>query len=151
MTYVIEIELAEVVGPDLKKLTSEIETAILRHRETVDIDDLLEISQAIAIVWDISHVLDQRPDLTDDQAWEVLIECQSSWDRLNDPMLETIRHVAGNLFPVRSGKAVLLKELEQIKKRIDALPDDELADPAAYGSVAVAIDDLQTAVEGDRS
>ena len=66
---------------------------------TADLDDLLANQRAIAIVWDIQHVKDQRPDLGDEQAWEVLQECQQCHERLNDPMLETIRQVADNLYP----------------------------------------------------
>ncbi len=150
MSYKITIQLADVVGPRLNELSTEIEAAILQHREAIDIDDLLEVHEAIAIVWDVTHVLDQRPNLTEDQAWEVLVECQRSWDRLNDPMVETIRQVADNLFRPKSDKAALLEEIERIKKRIESLPENELTDPAAYGSVAVAIDDLQASVGGGR-
>ncbi|OWK46455.1 hypothetical protein [Fimbriiglobus ruber] len=107
MTYKIEIEIADVVGPKLDDLTKEIERAVdtiiyalLHHREAIDIDQLLVEHQAIAQVWDTSHVRDQRPDLTDEQAWEVLQECDRFWDRLNDPMRATIRRVTEYFYPV---------------------------------------------------
>ncbi len=153
MTYEIEIELADVVGPtvDLDWETEAVDTvvnAVLRHREKLDVNRLLAEHHAIAHIWDVSHVEDQRPDLTIEQAWEVLQECDRSWDRLNDPMLETIRHVAENLFPNPRGKAALRATLRRIERQIESLPEDECTDPAAYGSVGAQLDDIATLVKG---
>jgi hypothetical protein len=114
----------------------------------VDIDELLAGHHAIPIVWDIDHVIDQRPDLNHEQAWEVLQECQRCWERLNDPMLEIIRQLADDLFPKLTGKAALRARLAQIGKRIEALPEDGCTDPAAYGSVSAELDSVATLVKG---
>ena len=86
MTYELEIELNEPLEEAIDNIAGEVEEALenirkyhcprLTHRIDVDIDELLAGHHAIAIVWDIEHVKDQRPDLTDSQAWEVLQECQ---------------------------------------------------------------------------
>ena len=109
MTYELDIELNEPLEAAIGDLIGEVEEAIenirkyrepcLMHTVDVDIGELLAEHQAIGIVWDIQHVKDQRPDLSDNQAWDVLHECQGCWDRLNDPMLETIRQVAENIYP----------------------------------------------------
>ena len=158
MTYSFDIELNEPLEAALDDIIGEVEEAIenirkyheprLMHQVDVDIGELLAEHQAIGIVWDIHHVRDQRPDLSDRQAWEVLQECQGCWERLNDPMLETIRQEAGGLFPKLKGKAALRAHLARIEKRIEALPEDECTDPAAYGSVSAELDTIATLLKG---
>jgi len=107
MTYSLDIELNDPLEAAIDDIISEVEEAIenirkygqprLIHTVDVDIHELLADHQAIGIVWDTGHVKDQRPDLTEEQAWEVLHAID--YDRLNDPMLETIRLVAENLYP----------------------------------------------------
>jgi hypothetical protein len=110
MSYHVEIEIDQPHAEIIDDILTEIESGVEAIRDrlnnaddrivhTANIDDLLANQHAIAIVWDIQHVKDQRPDLGKAQAWEVLQECQRSHDRLNDPMLETIRQVADNLCP----------------------------------------------------
>jgi len=158
MTYALNIELTGPLEDAIDDVLNEMEEAIdnirkfrperVMHQADVDIGELLAEHHAIPIVWDSQHVRDQRPDLTDEQAWEVLQECQRSWERLNDPMLETIRQVADNLFPQLKGKAALRASLARIERRIEALPEDECTDPAAYGSVAAELDTVATLVKG---
>ena len=107
MTYTLDIELDEPLEAALDDIIGEMEEAIenirkyhsprVTHTVDVDIHDLLAEHRAIGIVWDIQHVKDQRPNLTDEQAWEVLQTIEH--DRLRDPMLEDIRHVAEKLYP----------------------------------------------------
>jgi hypothetical protein len=116
------------------------------HEFDIDMDEMLADNLAIGIVWDIGHVKDQRPDLTDEQAWEVLQECQSSWDRLNDPMLETIRQVAENLHP--TGKEALRRRIRALLSEVESLPERECDNPAAYGEAAAKLDALNTVAKG---
>jgi len=158
MSYTFDIELNDPLEAAIDDIIGEVEEAIenirkyreprLMHQVDVDIGELLAEHQAIGIVWDIEHVRDQRPDLSDNQAWEVLRECQVCWDRLNDPMLETIRQVAENLSPKLKGKAALRVQLARIERRIEALPEDECTDPAEYGSVSAELDTVATLVKG---
>lgn len=109
MTYSLDIELSDPLEAAIDDIIYEVEETIenirkfrphrVTHTEEVDIDELLAEHRSVAMVWDIQHIKDQRPELTDAQAWEVLQECHRNRDRLNDPMLETIRQVAENLFP----------------------------------------------------
>jgi hypothetical protein len=108
-TYSMEIDTDAFSEEAVESIIGEIEEAIENIRkyhpsgdkatQDVDIDELLADHQAIAIIWDIQHVKAQRPDLGDEQAWEILQECQRCHHLLNDPMLETIRQVAENLYP----------------------------------------------------
>jgi hypothetical protein len=158
MTYSIDIELNDPLEAAIDDIIGEVEEAIenirkchdsrLMHQVDVDIDELLAEHHAIGIIWDIQHIKDQRSGLSDEQAWEVLQECQRCWDRLNDPMLETIRQVSDNLFPQLKGKAALRAYLARIEQPIEALPEDECTDPAAYGSVGAKLDTVATIVKG---
>lgn len=158
MSYAIDIEINDPVEAAIDDIICQVEETIenirkyreprLMHQVDVDIGELLAEHQAIGIVWDIHHVRDQRPDLSHEQAWEVLQECQGSWERINDPMLEAIRQIADDLFPQLKGKAALRANLARIERRIEALPEDECTDPAAYGSVGAELDTVATLVKG---
>ena len=114
----------------------------------IDIEHLLTANQLIGITWKAQLVLDERPDLTDDQAWTVLQACQAHFEEFTDLMMKTIRQRADSLFPKLKGKAALRAQLAQIEKQIDALPEHDCTDPAAYGSVAAALDTIATLVKG---
>ena len=116
------------------------------HEFDINIDEFLTENQAIGIIWDTSHVKNRRPDLTDEQAWEVLQECRNSWDRLNDPMLETICHLAENLYP--TGKEALRRRIRSLLSEVESLPARESDNPAAYGEVAAKLDALNSSAKG---
>ena len=113
MNYPIEIKIDDPHPEVIEEMLTEVEWCIQAIRDrcnktenrivhTVDLDDLLANQRAIAIVWDIQHVKDQRPDLADAQAWEVLQECQKDqqcFDRLHDAMREIIVDAADKLHP----------------------------------------------------
>ena len=64
------IELLAIDAPD--------ETQLICHR--LDLKDILSQQRQIAIVWEIDDVLVLRPDLTNEQAWEVLQYAQQTHD-----------------------------------------------------------------------
>jgi hypothetical protein len=155
MSYPIDIEIEEPHAEVIEQVLTELEQCVQeigdrwkrtedRIVHTADLDDLLADHQAIAIVWDISHVKDQRPDLTEEQAWEVLRAIEH--DRLNDPMLETIRLVAENLYP--GGKETLRRRVKSLLAEIEALPERESDNPAAYGEAAVKLDMIEINAKG---
>jgi len=61
--------------------------------------DYFDNTRQVAIVWDISDVKSERPDLTDEQAMEVLQDISKHHDADLGVCWETIRVVADNLFP----------------------------------------------------
>ena len=70
-----------------------------RQLLAIDVRDLLAKRQQVAIAWSIEDVQQMRPDLNDDQAWEVLRECRDRHDcelGLNWQLIDT---VAENLYP----------------------------------------------------
>lgn len=67
----------------------------------IDLDHLLAKRRQVAIVWCIEDVQQNRPDLTDDQAWEVLQECRSRHDCDIGFNWEYIDIVADELYPER--------------------------------------------------
>jgi hypothetical protein len=46
----------------------------------IDIHELLTQRRQVAVIWSIEDVQAVRPDLTDDQAWEVLKRCEKRHD-----------------------------------------------------------------------
>jgi len=59
--------------------------------EEIDVHDLLARRMQIAVIWDIEDVQEVRPDLTDEQAWEVLQQIDRHHDAtlgINWDMLE---------------------------------------------------------------
>ncbi len=66
--------------------------------QDIDIHELLAKRKQIAVIWSTKDVQQVRPDLTDDQAWQVLVEVE----RRNDAELginwQTLEHIAELLF-----------------------------------------------------
>ena len=46
----------------------------------IDIHDVLKQRRQVAVIWSIEDVQGTRPDLNDDQAWEVLQQCERVHD-----------------------------------------------------------------------
>ena len=55
----------------------------MQDTQDIDVYELLGQRKQIAVIWSIEDVQQVRPDLTDDQAWQVLVEV----DRRNDAEL----------------------------------------------------------------
>jgi len=65
----------------------------------IDIHQLLRHRREVAIIWSIEDVKEIRPDLTEDQAWTVLQQCERQHDCNFGITWEHIDWVAENLFP----------------------------------------------------
>jgi len=65
----------------------------------IDLDGLLAKRRQVAIVWCIEDVQQQRPDLNDAQAWEVLQECRGRHDCDIGFNWELVDIVAEDLYP----------------------------------------------------
>ncbi|MBS0264473.1 MAG: hypothetical protein JSS02_21240 [Planctomycetes bacterium] len=61
--------------------------------------ELLAKRRQVAVIWSIEDVQSVRPDLTDDQSWEVLKECERRHDANWEITWITIEIIAGELFP----------------------------------------------------
>lgn len=85
----------------------------------VDLDDLLEESHAIAHVWCIDDVREERPDLDADQAWEVLRECRTHLDSNLGITWATIRDAANTLY----GEAN--KRVDRFGRIVDSYTSDD--------------------------
>lgn len=68
----------------------------------IDIHELLTSRRQVAIVWNIEDVQAVRPDLTDEQSWEVLKRCIRIHDCEVGFTWHLIHVVADDLFPTRS-------------------------------------------------
>lgn len=69
----------------------------------IDIYELLAQRRQVAIIWDIEDVQNMRPDLNDDQAWQVLQRCEKHHDCETGFTWLLIELVAEDLFPCPEG------------------------------------------------
>ncbi|MBI3867409.1 MAG: hypothetical protein HY299_02675 [Verrucomicrobia bacterium] len=65
----------------------------------IDIDDLLEQRKQVAIIWCVEDVQEMRPDLSEDQAFEVLLECKRAHDGEIGFTWTLIQEIASDMFP----------------------------------------------------
>jgi hypothetical protein len=79
--------------------TAAIAIAKAELGQDIDIHSILSEHRQIAIIWSIHDVQQIRPDLTDDQAWEVLQEVDRIYDAECGINWESIEIIAGDLFP----------------------------------------------------
>ena len=115
---------------------------------SIDIDGLLLERRQIAVIWSVEDVQEVRSDLSDDQAWQVLQACDRRHDSEVGLTWFVIETVAADLFPKPTRKAAIRALLAKIEQRIEALPEDEHADPAASGSIACIVDDITRLLKG---
>jgi hypothetical protein len=65
---------------------------------------LLAIYHKVAVPWCVDDVQSERPDLTDDQAWDVLQQCKDEHDPEFGFTWDLIRGIADDLFPRPPGQ-----------------------------------------------
>jgi len=65
----------------------------------IDIHKQLEQRRQVAVIWGIEDVQGMHPDLNDDQAWEVLLQCSKVHDREHGFTWLLIEYVAEDIFP----------------------------------------------------
>ncbi len=158
MNTKLEINLADILedkyphgfhAPADIEISNFLEFADDDWMHEIDIQDLLKENRQVGLFWTVQDVIDARPDLDDERAWVVLKACRPHFDPLADLMRETIKRLSADLFPKPSGKAALRAYLARIERRIEALPEEESKDPAAYGSVAAELDTASQLAKGE--
>jgi hypothetical protein len=65
----------------------------------IDIHEVLTQRRQVAVIWCIEDVMGMRPDLSGDQAWEVLEECRDQHDCEYGFTWLLIEVIADLLFP----------------------------------------------------
>ncbi|MBS0263108.1 MAG: hypothetical protein JSS02_14285 [Planctomycetes bacterium] len=65
----------------------------------IDVHELLAKRRQVAVIWSVEDVQSVRPDLTDDQSWAVLKECERRHDASWGITWISIEIIAGELFP----------------------------------------------------
>ena len=66
--------------------------------QEVDLEQLCEENRQVAVIWTTDHVETVRPDLSAEQAWEVLKLCRARWDSRQAIDWEVIEKTAAELF-----------------------------------------------------
>ncbi len=69
------------------------------ERASIDIDELLAERRQVAVTWCVDDVLSVRPDLTEGQAWDVLVRCLNRHDCEFGFTWNYIEDVAFDLYP----------------------------------------------------
>lgn len=69
------------------------------HEEEIDLHDLLDERRAIALLWDTEMLRSHYPHLTDDQAWEVLKECERHYTAEDGLAWDDVSEVVCGLHP----------------------------------------------------
>jgi hypothetical protein len=84
----------------LEKRFCEIRCALAGEYDPheLDFDALLAERQQIAAIWSVEDVQEVRPDLTDQQAWEVLQEVKRHYDATIGVTWVTLEFIAEHLF-----------------------------------------------------
>ncbi len=71
----------------------------MQDRYEIDVNELLAERKQIALIWGVEDVQEIRPDLNDDQAWEVLQAAERKHDATLGICWETLEFWAEDLFP----------------------------------------------------
>src|SRR4051812_21567779 len=76
----------------------EVNCILEEHEFDIDLHELLAENRRIAHVWGTEDVQSVRPDLTDDQAWQVLQTVEKHLDSTCGITWETIENTADELY-----------------------------------------------------
>lgn len=71
-------------------------------RHDINVHEVLANRQQIAVIWSVSDVQEVRPDLNEDQCWEVLQAAKHYHDANHGITWETLRWQAAFLFETQS-------------------------------------------------
>jgi hypothetical protein len=93
----VRIPMESEPAEDVPETATVLSAAELRRH--IDVHDLLAERRQVAIVWSAEDVQSVRPDLTDDQAWEVLQQCRKVQDCEIGFNWLLIELVADDLYP----------------------------------------------------
>lgn len=74
-------------------------TLFSAYLDLIDIHELLNKKRQIAHVWSIEDVQTLRPELSDDQAWEILQSVDSRKDATVGINWDVLQHHADEIFP----------------------------------------------------
>ena len=90
----------------------------MKDTKKIDIHRILDQRREIAIVWGTYDVKEVRPDLTDDQAWEVLQQVEIEKDVNLGVTWLTLKRVAEDLFGQPAGGNINKELLNRLKDAV---------------------------------
>jgi hypothetical protein len=103
------------------------ETAFIPDECDLDIRDVLDEHHAIALIWDADQVLSHYPHLTKEQSFEVLRECERTYDAEHGLTWDDIGDAVARLYPDPDGFLVPDRVLRVEKALQDYTDSDEAA------------------------
>ena len=156
MTTKLQIDLARILGDKYPKgfhtpadidIDTFLEFAEDDWGHELDLNALLAESFRVALVLDLDDVKRVRPDLNDEQSWDVLQNFRAAVQEWRNPLLEIITDLADQTYPSAADAKLRLGErLRTLLRQVEALPADERTNPAVYGGIAAKIDDVEEAL-----
>lgn len=111
------------------------------------LDPLLDENQVIGIVWNTQLIKEERPDLTQDQAWDVLRACQTEFEEVTDSTRRTIHLMANSLFPEPKGKVGVEMQLSRLQHRLDNLHHEGSIGTDGYDFITELVNTLKSQIE----
>lgn len=72
----------------------------MKRDDNNNLDTIPTSARRIAIEWTVNDVQTLREDLTDDQAWEVLLTAKRNHDATQGITNDVLWSIAANLFPL---------------------------------------------------
>ncbi len=124
--------LVDAVGGETSHIPATVEVSELLdfndafHGE-VDLEDLLSENRLIAQIWGVEDVRSIRPELNDDQAWDVLQQIEKNFDGNRGVTWDMIERTAYDLFGTSPAKRVERCD-DAVSAYNDDLPESNLID-----------------------
>jgi hypothetical protein len=95
----VELHACDIALDDAAAAIAEAKAVgVVPNPAEIDVDALLAARRQFAVVWNIDDVQEVRPDLTEDQAWEVLQQLKDAHDAECGISWTTLESVADDLF-----------------------------------------------------
>jgi len=89
----------EQAASQLDQIEAWLDKQLVEQLANIDIGAVLESRRQIAHIWSIDDVAEVRPDLTDEQAWEVLQHAERRLDSDMGISWDTLSICAEDLYP----------------------------------------------------
>lgn len=137
----LNIDIADILGDKFPHgfhvpvdigLETFIEWADDEWTHELDIDTLLQERDQVAVIWGIDAVKIRRPDLTREQAWEVLLRARE--DYLKDSCdLDFIESTADGMFPKKKTYRVCVSSKVLESYEVDAESEEDAEELWMHG------------------
>lgn len=152
MTRELTINLGDILEekhPNGFHVPADIDLAMLLEfgdddwSHSLNLDAVLEADNKVALLWSVDDVLARRPDLDEQQAWEVLVTARDDYEREQCP-LDFIEATANVRHPLGvSAQMRLTQRMEALLKTVESLSDSSFTKPDDFAGITRHLDELE--------